>query len=414
MNPFYDEDEDEGELASIGAGLGVTSPDANFGYTYSDDPDLQADKAVAKSAISSYIPQAGEPIPGELDSEKSIHFALDRNKQMLDANETKFANLSLQGGKDEEDEVGQMVAQALLALVPVAGGYLLGGNRGGVAGARAGLGAQKTFQDTLLKDEKKKELKAAAEAKGVLAERQALLKQREGLEKEERAGDRVKEAEVRKYGPDGLLINYQEGKARRGLGEKGTSITVSLEKQGFKESLDAVQKSFEDESLAAESSKNVLLAVDNYLAKNPEAANETLFSLTQRKASEFISPTPEGALFNAAQAINRLKTGKSQVAGVLSAQDQQIVDDAVIQGMFVTLPVYQQAMEAIYRGQVEKKRRLAQRGRALMSGDVEQIFPLDEAPPSTGGGPSGIPRGQYDQMSAEQKKAFLKSGGKVF
>lgn len=114
--------------------------------------------------------------------QKMIQGQLRTLDQQALAKQQKFENLTFNDKFDnEEDQIGQAIGKTLLALLPIAGGYILGGDRLAAAGAGAGLGGLKTFEDQVAQEEKMGEKKKAIIAKQYAAEMEALAKQKEQI-----------------------------------------------------------------------------------------------------------------------------------------------------------------------------------------------------------------------------------------
>lgn len=105
------------------------------------------------------------------DPEKDrIRSSIEDLEQIKLARDTKYKELDFEQGKlgDEDGGIEKAITQALLAIVPIAGGYMLGGNE--LAGFGAGVGIQSVnkFEDIQNFNEAMKE-KKLKEAKDSLA-----------------------------------------------------------------------------------------------------------------------------------------------------------------------------------------------------------------------------------------------------
>lgn len=138
--------------------------------------------AVAQYPAAAYPSYDGLVSSLEPGYQKMIQGQLRTLDQQGLAAAQKFENLTFNDKFDnEEDQIGQAIGKTLLALLPIAGGYILGGDRLAAAGAGAGLGGLKTFEDQVAQEEKMGEKKKAIIAKQYAAEMEALAKQKEQI-----------------------------------------------------------------------------------------------------------------------------------------------------------------------------------------------------------------------------------------
>lgn len=192
--------------------------DNNDGYA--------AEKALLSSRATSVLyPNDALATYGSLaddDYKKRISNSFQDLEQQKLAAGTKYSELTFEEGKlGEENDIEKAVTQALLAFVPMIGGYMLGGNELAGYGAAVGVGAVNKFEDTqnfndAMKEKKVKEGKErAAKEYEIATKRQGELleKVEKGQEYEKRRGDKVEDS-----------VKTAVMKERLGVGPKGTTI----------------------------------------------------------------------------------------------------------------------------------------------------------------------------------------------
>lgn len=370
------------------------------------DPEDVADGSAARAVTGAYLSDRYPNLEtSQYDTpEKFMSNYYESLQQKKAAADTAFNQLTLEGGK-EEDKIGQYVAQAILAFTPIAAGYMLGGNELGAYGAGAGVIAQRRMisdqEAEALKEEKKTEAKKAFYAK----ESQEIGKEMTDFYKKQM--DRKASLEDK--------IAYKEELKKRGLDSKGISINTDFERAAAKQAATAVATQFVTESQAIEnaalSAKEVKESIRAYLNKNPEAAQEGVSDALIRNISQAISPTdPERQAIAVSTALQRLKTASALIKGAASDADQANVDKAIANNWNVPLSTLMQTMDIIERASVAQFDSARSRAKRLTSEDP--FAPSEIIEQARASSMKPILESEYQQMPFQQKKAFLKSGGR--
>jgi hypothetical protein len=303
------------------------------------DPDKAATAADAKVAAVISTRTFGDP-----DSYPGVKLYPSEQKQVerLWAQEaaakTRFNQLSLAGGKD--DEVEGHVAQAILAFAPIVAGYMLGGNELGAYGAKLGVDASKTY-------EKKLDTRAANKKKLTQAQQQMLLE--DSQDRQKKIDGLLLAAERRNNAPQ-QSVDIALARKKAGVADGGdTNVTVKMENAA---SVDAA-KEFVKQKLAANtmlsSSGLALDAIQNYLAKRPEARGENFAEASIRNIKDSITNPQEAALLGSALSFDKLNAAQALIRGVVSDTDQEKIDEAYAQNWRVPLETMEEVVKAIGR-----------------------------------------------------------------
>lgn len=255
------------------------------------------------------------------------------------AAKTRFNQLSLAGGKD--DEVEAHVAQAILAFAPIVAGYMLGGNELGAHGAKVGLQASAQYdkeRDTYASNKKKL---TQAQQQMLLEDSQARQKQIDGLIlTAERRNNAGKEA-----------VNRLREIDEAGLGPKGTTVSITND-MSKAASVDAA-KEFTKQKFAANSmltSTGITLdAIQSYLAKRPEARGESFAGAAIRNMKDSVTKPEEAALLESALSLDTLNTANALIKGVVSDNDQVKIDAAAQRGWNVPMETMEEVVKAMGR-----------------------------------------------------------------
>jgi hypothetical protein len=293
----------------------------------------QEAKLAAKQMPSRPASYAGQRFLG---AEKSI---LDRLQTEDDVARNRFNQLSLAGGKD--DDVEGHVAQAILAFAPIVAGYMLGGNELGAYGAKLGVNASTTY-------EKDKEKRSDSRKRAALAEKAQLVddsrtrqKQMESIMLQRARADDAPNAAVARE------LAFDEA----GLRNKG--MTVSITNDMSKAASVEAAKEFTKQKFAANSMLTstglTLNAIQNYLAKRPEAKGESFAGAAIRNIKDAVTKPEEAALLESALSLDTLNTANALIKGVVSDADQVKIDAAAQREWNVPIETMEEVVKAMGR-----------------------------------------------------------------
>ena len=323
--------------------------------------------AVAQYPAAAYPSYDGLVSSLEPGYQKMIQGQLRTLDQQGLAAAQKFENLTFNDKFDnEEDQIGQAIGKTLLALLPIAGGYILGGDRLAAAGAGAGLGGLKTFEDQVAQEEKMGEKKKALVAKQYAAEMEALAKEKELVVQEGLRQQKRGESMTDK-------MAYAQWKKERGLdlGSALGGVSNALEALATKKAIPEVTTKFVEESDKIDSALNTISsavdAMDRYMEKNPSAKTENNLEAGFRNYITEALPSAEFAQMESALNLGQLEILNETVRGTPSDRDQKKMDNALANWGTLPLPAKREVWAMLGKALVQKKTDLRSRMERALS-----------------------------------------------